>query len=243
MVNCVRHHTCMAFNYHAVNKTCIFLPEVECMLPGPDDSSGYVFVHLTPCKMQAVYTSVRPADHNWYWSNTENPNTDLIVIPARSYNRYVSRLLYRGYYLPGWWRTDGFRAIDPVNSQLVRCPYGEFLAFTNSSFYQWIPYVSGDAIPNCALPTSKLPDGTPLYIVRRRYSDGLVSGFYNPVTKSTYLVHNGVANPMAVDILCWTFVWWNGFNDCLTCCHTIHPIQWFLLRWLNILHVRHTDSR
>ena len=101
MISCVRRHPCMAFNYHAVHKICILLPEVGCMAPGQGDNSGYVFVHLTTCKLQPVNTSVRPTDHHWYWSITDDPNIDFIVLTGFS-TLYVSRMLYRGYYLPGW---------------------------------------------------------------------------------------------------------------------------------------------
>ena len=95
MIKCVRHHPCMAFNYHAINKTCVLLPEVECIPPSPDNGSGYVyvFVHLTACNFQSVYTSVRPADRNWYWSISDNPsdNTDVILLPGTT-TRYVGTI-------------------------------------------------------------------------------------------------------------------------------------------------------
>ena len=35
MISCAFYHSCMAFNYHVVNQTCILLPEVECMPLAP----------------------------------------------------------------------------------------------------------------------------------------------------------------------------------------------------------------
>ena len=103
MISCVRRDPCNAFNYHTVNQTCILLLDVECMLPAPDNNSGYVFVHLSACKFQPVYTSVRPTDRNWYWSITDNPNTDVIVLRGHI-TRYVGRMMYRGCYFPGCWK-------------------------------------------------------------------------------------------------------------------------------------------
>ena len=218
MIKCVRHHPCMAFNYHAINKTCVLLPEVECIPPSPDNGSGYVyvFVHLTACKFQSVYTSVRPADRNWYWSISDNPidNTDVILLPGTT-TRYVGTMLYRDYSLPGWWRPDGqgFRAIDPVTTQAVTCPHGALLAFPNSSLYRWNPYVPGDPQPNCALTVYQHPDGTPLYVTRHQIiQEGggddadrteQILGFYNHEKKSAYFVLNGVIYPPTVYIICW----------------------------------------
>ena len=232
MTSCARYHPCMAFNCHAVNQTCILLPEVECMpLRAPDNSSGYVFVHLSSCKFQPVYTSVRPADGNWYWSNADNPSTEVVILIGKV-TRYASRMLYRGYYLLGWWSSDGFgfRAIDPINTQILRCPDGEFLAFPDPSVRQWTPYVPGDALPDFALPISELPDGTPLYIVRHTYfltKKHRIAGFYNHVTKSTYFVKNGISNAVSrIDILCGTNIWGNDFNES-SCLYPLkHAVLW-----------------
>ena len=239
MKNCMWHRPCTAFNYHAVNKLCILLPGLECMTPNPENSSGYVFVHLTTCKFQPVYTSVRPADRNWYWSTTDNlgENTGFVVLPG-GLTRWVSRVLYRGYYLPGWWGEDGygFRAVDPVSAQVVRCLVGELLAFPNDFFHQWNPYAAGNPLPECALPISQLPDGTPLYIVRHEHGNSAqrMSGFYNHVTKSTYFVVNRVISPVAVDILCWTIIWCDAVNDSPLCCCRLPPMCNFPECWIYI---------
>ena len=210
MASCVRRHPCTAFNYHIMNKTCILMPEVKCMTPSSLNNPGYLFVHLQACTSQPVWFSVRPADHGWHWVTTDDPshNVAIVNVPG-STTRQVSRTLYRGYYLPGWRRDheDGFRALDPATLKVTKCPNGEFLAFLNSSSYQWIPYTAGYSLPICALPMSLLPNGTPLYIVYHH----LVSlhghpvrftGFYNHATNSTYFVNSGVYNFTAVDILC-----------------------------------------
>ena len=141
----------------------------------------------------------------WLWISTKKPRKDTNIVKLTGpYTRYVSRTLYRGYYLPGWWMADGqnFRAADPVTINDKKCKYGEFLAFPDPSSYWWIPYTAGDSLPDCALPVSELPDGTPLYIVR--YGSDSIAGFYHPLTKSTYFVYWGVVNPTAVEILCGT---------------------------------------
>ena len=212
IASCVRRHPCMAFNYHIINKTCILMPEVKCMTPSSLNNPGYLFVHLQACKLQPVWFSVRPADHGWHWVTTDDPgkNVDIINVPG-TIKSYVSRTLYRGYYLPGWCFSDKntFRAVDPTIPKMTRCPYGEFLAFSDSSSYQWIPYTAGDPLPDCALAVSQLPNGTPLYAAKCHCIDKegtprKISGFYSHVAKSTYFVWGGVLNSTSVDILCRT---------------------------------------
>ena len=203
MVSCVRRDPCMAFNYHVVNKTCILMPQLKCMAPTSLNNSGYLFVHLQSCKLQPAWFSVRPPDRNWQWIITKEPREDANIVKLTGpYARCVSRTLYRGYYLPGWWLGPMFRTVDPVTLKDKKCRYGEFLAFPDPSSYRWISYTAGDSLPDCALPVSELPDGTPLYIVR--YRSDSIAGFYNPLTKSTYFVYYGVVNPMTVKILCGT---------------------------------------
>ena len=193
MVSCVRRHPCMAFNYHAVNKTCILMPRLTCMAPSSLSDSWYLFVHLQSCKLEPVWFSVRPVDRNWKWIIIKHPKNDADTVKLTgSYTRYVSRTLYRGYYLPGWWMADGkkFRAVDPVTLKDRKCKYGEFLAFPHPYSYRWIPFTAGKALPDCALPLSELPDGTPLYIVR--YGSDNISGFYNPST-NLHILYTGVS--------------------------------------------------
>ena len=115
-----------------------------------------------------------------------------------------SHIVYQGWYLPGWWIADGnkFRAVNPCTPKAKKCKYGEFLAFPDPSSYRWISYTSGDPLAECALPLSQLPDGTPLYTVRYLFDS--ISGFYNPLTKSTHFVYWGVISPTAIAILCGT---------------------------------------
>ena len=207
MVSCVRRYRCLAFNYHVMNKTCILMSQVKCMAPSSLNNSWYLFVHLHSCQLQPVWFSVRPVYRNWKWIISKHPENDADTVKITgSYTRYVSRTLYHGYYLPCWWMADGqkFRAVDPVTLKHRKCKYGEFLAFPHPYSYRWIPYTAGKALPNCALPLSELPDGTPLYIVR--YGSDTISGFYNPSIKSTYFVYWGVINPKTVHILCGTDV-------------------------------------
>ena len=212
MTSCVRHDPCMAFNHHVLNKTCILLPDVKCMEPRSFNDSSYLFVQLEACRQQPSWLSVRPLDHSWKWISTEDPSNNADIIWLQSvFTRYVSRTLYRGQYLPGWWSTKGrgflFRAVDPATQQVTKCPHGEFLAFSDSSSYTWTPYATGDPLPSCALALSQLSDGTSLYIVRYQYPDEKIqriSGFYNHVTKSSYCVYTDVLKPSAVFILCGT---------------------------------------
>ena len=155
MTSCVRRDPCMAFNYHVLNKTCMLMPEVKCMDPSLRNNSWYLFVHLQTCRQEPIWLSVRPVDQNWYWVITTDPskNADIIHFLARI-TRYVSRTLYRGHYLPGWWSTRGkfrFRAVDPATQQVIRCTHGEFLVFSDASSCLWIPYTTEDPLPSCAL--------------------------------------------------------------------------------------------
>ena len=212
MASCVRRDPCMAFNYHRIDKTCILMPEVKCMAPSSRNNSWYLFVLLQTCQLRPVWFSVRLADRSWRWVITDDPgnNADIINVPG-STTRYVSRILYRGYYLPGWWNNDSnaFRAVDLHIPGVTKCPYGEFLAFSDSSSYQWIPYIAGDSLPDCVLPVSQLPNGTSLYTVVYHFMDGngiqqKISGFYSNEAKLTYFVFGRVLNPAPVYILCGT---------------------------------------
>ena len=122
MIKCMRHDRCMAFNYHAVKKTCILMRKMLCMSPSPLNNTRYLFVHLYPCKGQPVWSSVRPEERSWSWVTTDDPrnNADIMKLPGVN-NLYVSRTLYHGYYLPGFWRRDGegFRSVDPVTMQVM----------------------------------------------------------------------------------------------------------------------------
>ena len=229
LVNCVRRHPCMAFNYHVVNKTCILMPQLKCMAPSSLNNSGYLFVHLQSCKLQPVWFSVRPPDRDWKWIITTDPRKDTNIVKLTGpYARCVSRTLHRGYYLPGWWLGPKFRTVDPVTMKDKKCRYGEFLAFPDPSSYRWISYTAGDSLPDCALPLSELPDGTALYIVR--YGSDTISGFYNPLTKSTYFAYWGVIKHKKVHILCSTDVW-----SVLSNGYPVHH-RWLLLCWLCRVH-------
>ena len=186
------------------------MPKVGCMSSSSLNNTWHLFVHLYPCKRQPVWFSVRPEERGWFWVTTDNPrnNAALLKLPGTN-TRYVSRTLFRGYYLPGWWRPDGehFRAVDPVTSKATKCTSGEFLALSS---FSWISYTAGDPVPDCALSVSRLPGGTPLYIVRHQYiyyGREEMSGFYNPVAKTTYFVRSVAINPTVVDILCGMVTW------------------------------------
>ena len=204
MVNCVRRYPCMAFNYHVLNKTCILMPELGCMTPIPPFSSRYLLVHLQPCKLQPPWRSVPPPESIWHWVITDDPNNNTHTVMVQHY--FVSRTLYQGYYLLGWWFSDGwdFRAVEPVTYQVTYCTHGEFLTFSDPSSYEWIPYNAGDMLPNDALSISRLPDGTPLYLVTFESVElgNTVSGYYNHLTKMAHLVHYGAISPLVVNILC-----------------------------------------
>ena len=150
----------------------------------------------------------------------------MLKLPGTN-TRYVSRTLFHGYFLPGFWRGDGegFRAVDPVTIQVTKCISGEFLALSDTSF-RWVSYTAGDAVPDCALPVTRLPNGMPMYLVSYRYSyskggnEG-ISGFYNHVTKTTYFVKSVVINPRRVDILCWIDAWKATFGVSLLWCGVV----------------------
>ena len=210
LVSCVRRYPCVAFNYHSISKTCILLPEVTCMTPSSHYDNWNLFVHLHPCKQRPVWISLRPAERSWHWVTIDDPsNTSDVVKLPNSPDRYVSRTLYQGYYLPGWWpgaSNKPFRAVYPAPPKVTMCPFGELLAFADSSFYWWTSYTAGDVLPECALPLSQLPNGTPLYIVKYGFRKSNISGLYDHLLATTYFVNSIVRNPTAVDILCGTMI-------------------------------------
>ena len=94
----------------------------------------------------------------------------------------------------GWWQDDKstFRTVDPATTSATKCPYGEVLAFSNSTSYVWIPYTVGDSLPDRALPVSQLPNGTSIFTVECHFIDmqgkaQRIFGFYSHVAKSTCL--------------------------------------------------------
>ena len=183
---------------------------VTCMAPSSLKNTGYMFAHLHACELRSVWLSVRPAERSWHWVTADDPsnNVNIVELPNQP-TRYISRTLYQGYYLPGWWREDkkkSFRAVDPVTQRITKCSIGEFLAFSGLSSYWWIPYTPGDVMPKCALPLSQLPTGSPLYIVKFGVRSENVSGFYNHLANTTYVVKSDVYHPTAVDILCGTWI-------------------------------------
>ena len=211
LVSCVRREPCMAFNYHVSIKTCILMPGVTCMAPDSPHGTGYLFVHLHLCKRRPPWFSVRPAEGSWHWVTSDHPSNDVSIINIpKNPARYVSRTLYQGYYLPGWWRDDkkAFRAVEPTTPQVTKCPFGEFLAVSASSSYWWVSYNAGESLPEGALPLSQLPDGTPLYSVKVGFETTTLCGFYNHLTNTTYFVNFAIYNPTAVDILCGTVLKW-----------------------------------
>ena len=209
MVHCVRHNTCMAFNYHILNKTCFLLPDgLHCLQPRSNNTS-YLFVQLQPCKLQPVWLSLRPPDHNWHWIETSDPSYTAGTVKSTGvFSRYVARSLYQGRYLLGWWRDDAhaFRLADPFTQQAIKCPKGEFLVFPVSSSYVWTPYTAGDVLPDNALPVSQTTDGSPLYTVSYLYNPSIgtdrIFGFYNHHTRSTYVPLGSMIHPTKVNILC-----------------------------------------
>ena len=59
-----------------------------------------------------------------------------------------------------WWHSANaaFRAVGLIASKVTKCRYGEVLTFPDSSSNLWIPYTTGDSLPDCALPVSQMED-------------------------------------------------------------------------------------
>ena len=182
----------------------------------------------------------RPPDGGWRWVRTDSPGNhdDLIKLPGMT-KRYVSRVYYDGFYLPGWYHPTSnlpFRAVSPKDKLNKKClPYsGEFLAFNDTSDYRWESFVAGFPVPEFAAAITVLQDGTPLYVVWKSFPGAPgydLSGYYDPTSMKNYFVNSGVVSPSSVKMLllnwqcgiCGTFYWkiesswlrlWNMTNTC-----------------------------
>ena len=196
MTQCVRNAECWAFNYHTDSGTCIVLPATGCMTL--DRQLGYLYVHLSDCNMVPVREIRRPPDGRWRWVRTDSPasRNDLIKLPGQKI-RYAGRVFIDGSYIPGWYLGSKypFKGVSPDDLKFRYCPQntGELLAFNDSSDYRFENFQAGSPVPDSAPVISALPDGTPLYVVRKSFSGAPgydLIGYYNPVSQTNYFANN-----------------------------------------------------
>ena len=199
MMQCVGNVDCLAYNYHPDSATCILLPAAgSCMTL--DSQHGYLYVHLSDCNMVPVREIRRPPDGGWRWVRTDSPasRNDLIKLPGQRI-RYAGRVFIDGSYIPGWYignqNKDPFKGVSPDDLKRRDCPpnTGELLAFNDSSDYRFENFQAGSLVPDAAPVISALPDGTPLYIVRKSFPGAPgydLTGYYNPVSQTNYFVNN-----------------------------------------------------
>ena len=89
----------------------------------------------------ASMVSCRPANRTWHWVTTDDlgNHPDIINVPDSAF-RYVSRTLYRGYYLIGW-RCCGntvFKTTEPATPK-VKCLIWSVVDFLRFFFLSMDP--------------------------------------------------------------------------------------------------------
>ena len=212
---CVRHPSCAAINVR-INGTGCELLQASSTCEDTTHVQGWVFVSLSVCDGVPPWLTTRPADSDWQWITAEDPFSQegLIHMVDWSAHRFISRVLYRGLYLPGWWKNDveRFRTIDPFTYTMVKCvSNGEFLSFTGATNYMWVDFTAGDDVPDSAIIGGYGHDATPLYVVKAVFSkSAILAGYYNARSQASYIVHGRLRQPTTFQILLYD---WNLGNN------------------------------
>ena len=201
MTQCARKPPCMAFNFRPVDGNCRLLTAVTTCIK-PNTTEGWLYVSLSTCDQHRPWHSIRPAENGWQWVAGDEINTGSNVVAAG--HRFLSRVYYKGLYLPGWWSSSAghirFRAVLP-GGDVVRCIIGEFLVVSNPGRVQWSPAATNHAILGNALIGGYGPDSTPFYICRKRLNRAEMFGFYNAENQVAYFCYNGYNETMPGDII------------------------------------------
>ena len=188
-IACVRHqHThpwCRAFQFHRKQGLCELLPEVDLTCMAEDVAQGITFVGLSGCHFSPPLQSAIPENGTWRWV-TDPPTTDGTVYERspRGAVRYVTRVLHKGFYLPG--RTDrkGFHSAGPDRVAFT-CKFNiQYLTFEDPSQYNWEPFEVGDPITSMAIIGGYWPEYTPLYVLKvtTAPSNAIFFAYYNEHT-------------------------------------------------------------
>ena len=213
MFKCARHPSCAAINVR-INGTGCELLQASSTCQVTNYVEGWVLISLSECDGVPPWLTTSPADSGWQWITADDPFSEegLVYMVDRYAHRFVSRVLYRGLYLPGWWRNDGegFRSIDPFTNTMVKCvSNGQFISFTGATNYTWVDFTSGDDVPDSAIIGGHGHDGAPLYVVKAEFPGSiLIIGYYNPMLRASYMAYSGLKQPAHVAMLIhvWTIV-------------------------------------
>ena len=199
---CCRLPRCTAYNY-IQNGTCQLLPSIGAC-NAPEKLPGSSYVHLGDCRGETV----------WQVGHTEmkekpcliwhSPVVDSDICPPEilrgADNKYCAGLgVNKGLYLPGWYQKGKFRAVSEAGIKLF-CPGGYFLQVRPNCSSSWQDYTVGDPVPAQAEQVSVWKDGSPLYMVTKRFGFWYF-GYYLPSEKRTFMVIRQVESPTNVKIL------------------------------------------
>ena len=188
MKQCALNQNCWAFNYGHQQGLCeLMRRRRDCMsiMEQPD----FHFVHWISCDMVAPWRKLNPKDISWQWVDPSSSlNMSTLVSLSNTNSRYVSRVLYRGMFLPGWWQLGKFRTAAPFGERVIcENQYGQWLSF-DSHRYMWLPLTAGQSIPTKAVIAGYWPDESPLYIIRDEKSTGeYYSGYYNERNSKSFV--------------------------------------------------------
>ena len=232
MFKCARHPSCTAINVR-INGTGCELLQASSTCQVTNYVRGWVLISLSVCDGVPPWLTIRPADSGWQWITADDPINDEGLMYTIDWvaHRFVWRVLYRGLYLPGWWRNDAerFRTIDPLTNTMVKSvSNGQFISFTRSTNYTWTNYTAGNEVPDSAIIGGYGHDATPLYIVKKEFSGSiLIIGYYNPMLGASYMAYGGLQQPANVVMLLhvWTIVYLWTINN--TNVHDFFPILLF----------------
>ena len=232
LFQCSRHPPCAATNVH-INGTGCELLQASSTCEDTNHVQGWVFVSFSECYGAPPWLTIRPADSGWQWITADDPISQegLVYMVDWRAHRFVSRVLYRGLYLPGWWKNDvgRFRTIDPLTNTVIKCAsHGEFLSFTGATNYTWANFTSGDEVPHSAIIGGHGHDAIPLYVVKSVFSGPVIlTGYYNPKSQASYMVYFGLQQPTTLQILLHD---WHLDNNAIN-------TQWLSKIWERIVHL------
>ena len=220
MFKCARHPSCAAINVR-INGTGCELLQTASTCQVTNYVQGWVLISFPICDGVPPWLTIRPADSGWQWITADDPFNEEGLIYTIDWvaHRFVSRVLYRGLYLPGWWRNDAerFRTIDPFTNTMVKCvSNGQFISFTGATNYTWVDFTSGDDVPDSAIIGGFGYDATPLYVVQKEFPGSiLIIGYYNPMLRASYMAYSGLQQSANVAMLLhvWKIVYhWANYS-------------------------------
>ena len=210
MLACAREKNCSAFNFRWIDGACALLLVISSCMVG-NTTADWVYVSVSQCDFVVPWYSRTPAREGpWDWVTIQSDslsNSDLLgMTDVDDTTRFVSRVFYKGMYLPGWATgvVPNFRAIDPSTGILINCPSGQFLSFPviGGIFPDWEWINAGDPVPSGAIVGGHGPRGEPLFVARYEQNTIAVAGYYNLLGGGEgYFPFNGLKQPAMMQIL------------------------------------------